>query len=343
MRRCSPETAVRNGFKRGIYLEPLLGGELDLKQLQGNTPYADCYGKNVGFQSLLRLYLEYGYLRIAGVVGEGEKRVFRLLPSSSVEVKPAFESLYNHLRKNAPFDQQLSGTILNSLKTLKQPTQSIGQSPNTFDFHLVWQLYLANKNIDTTIKKGLRDVFREYEVQFFTVQQLRSSWFHKDVEVSAEDKFELESLDSVDVIIARLDILIKICKTIAAFLELKIIFGSYQQNKTAARNLLNIAWGQALRYENEETTNCTSRVFYAVVYCVDDDSNTEVLLRRGVRNNSYEELIIKNTSSNEDQFGELLQRPALRSSLRLQRMRENLIAGEPQDEEPGSADEGHDA
>jgi hypothetical protein len=131
-----------------------------------------------------------------------------------------------------------------------------------------------------------------------------------------------------------LDILIKIAKVVAGCIELKILKGaSYESNKNAARTLLHIAWNQALNHEQTyRDKNFVSIVFYAVVYILDCEGNTEILLRRGIDGKQYEEFLLpKSTGGSESvsQSAEFLGNPEIRYSPRLLNNIQSLPTGGP--------------
>ena len=190
---------------------------------------------------------------------------------------------------------------------------------DTFDFHLFWQLYFAKENICNFTSKGYADVVREYETQFFTIVQLRSHWLHDNVTITSEEKKEEEDRGSGCVrTVLRLDILIKVFERLAACLELKIMHGSYNAHKIQARNLMNIAWGQALRHSTSPAIATTvHKVFYAVVYCIGEEGNVEVLVRRGAAEAQQEEFLISRMPPVGPQSHVMvLQKPFLRRSKR---------------------------
>jgi hypothetical protein len=310
------------------FLEPLLGGGLKESQITRNVLFRDCYNKSLGFESLLRLFLEYGYLRIDQRLRGTEKR-YLLRPTSSVEIEEPEKDIRKVLsNKRAELDVGLTAQELTTLMKLKEFRQCLNQSTDTFDFRLVWQLFLAKANIGNLAKKGFRDIIREYETQSFTVVQLRTHWLHELVNIETEAKYEEEDRDGKQHIL-RLDILIRIAAQLAALLELKILHGSYGKNRRAAKVLLNIAWNQALRHGHNVDIQETSKVFYAVVYCIDDEGKTEVLFRRGVHERQYEEFLIRESRSNES-FAESVRPlgcPTLRRSPRTM-MPTNLVIQE---------------
>ena len=311
------------------FLEPLLGGGLKESQITSNVLFKDCYNKSLGFESLLRLFLEYGYLRIDQRVRDPTEKRYLLRPTSSVEIEEPEKDIRKVLSNNrAELDVGLTAQELTTLMKLKEFRQCLNQSTDTFDFRLVWQLFLAKANIGNLAKKGFRDIIREYETQSFTVVQLRTHWFHESVNIQTEAKYEEEDRDGKQHIL-RLDILIRIAAQLAALLELKILHGSYGKNRRAAKVLLNIAWNQALRHGHNVDIQETSKVFYAVVYCIDGEGKTEVLFRRGVHERQYEEFLIRESRSNES-FAEsvqLLACPTLRRSPRTM-MPTNLVIQE---------------
>eukprot|EP01138_Halocafeteria_seosinensis_P003124 gb/GECG01003193.1/.p1 GENE.gb/GECG01003193.1/~~gb/GECG01003193.1/.p1 ORF type:complete len:561 (+),score=60.64 gb/GECG01003193.1/:1-1683(+) len=225
--------------KKGeVVLDPLLGGRVSLKDITENVSFQKCYRRELGFESLVRLVLEFGYLRIESVFFEGDKRQFLLVPSSSIEISLAEEDIRENLKKNARLSMVLDRSTFDALQIPKEHGAPI--SENTFDYHLLWQLNLASENICNFTKKGYKDAFREYETQFITLVQLRTHWFHDDVRITAKETYALVDGDKTDL---RLDMLIRINATLAAGMELKILHGSYRKNTTRVKTLVNTAWG----------------------------------------------------------------------------------------------------
>ena len=298
-------------------LDPLLGGTLSKADITGNVSFQKCYHRQLGFLSLVRLFLEYGYLRIAKVYGKEEDKRFILVPCSSLEIGPAEKDIRENLQKNARLVHKLDSGTLKSLQMPKQYGEPIKE--DTFDFHLFWQLYFAKENICNFTSKGYADVVREYETQFFTIVQLRSHWLHDDVTITSEEKKEEEDRGSGCIrTVLRLDILIQVSKRLAACLELKIMHGSYNAHEIKAKHLMNIAWGQALRHSTSPAIATTAhKVFYAVVYCIGDEGNVEVLVRRGAAEAQQEEFLISRMPPVGPQSHVMvLQKPFLRRSKR---------------------------
>eukprot|EP01138_Halocafeteria_seosinensis_P003127 gb/GECG01003196.1/.p1 GENE.gb/GECG01003196.1/~~gb/GECG01003196.1/.p1 ORF type:complete len:346 (+),score=40.41 gb/GECG01003196.1/:1-1038(+) len=204
----------------------------------GNVSFQKCYNRELGFESLVRLFLEFGYLRIDLEFFEGEKQQFLLVPSSSIEIIQAEGDIRENLKKKARLSMVLDSSTFDALQIPNEHGAPI--SENTFDYHLLWQLYFARENIYNFTRKGCKDAFREYETQFITLVQLRTHWFHDDVRITAEETYVLVDGDRTDL---RLDMLIRINATLAAGMELKILHGSYRKNTTRVKTLVNTAWG----------------------------------------------------------------------------------------------------